>query len=202
MSNILIINGTQPYEFAPGELNAAFVERTKAQLEARGHNVQVTKVVDGYDVDEEISHHQWADTVIFQFPINWMGVPWVLKKYLDEVYTAGMDGRMATGDGRSSDAPTKNYGMGGTLTGKKYMLSVTFNAPKEAFDDPSEPLFKGGSVDDLLRPMHLTAEFVAMSALPTFASFDVMKNPQIEADFTRFDAHLKEAFPKTEAVPA
>lgn len=29
-----------------------------------------------------------------------------------------------------------------------------------------------------------------MERLPTFADHDVMKNPEIEADFARFDAHL------------
>ena len=92
--------------------------------------------------------------------------------------------------------------LGGTLNGKSYMLSVTFNAPKEAFDDTSEPFFAGGSVDDLLRPMHLNAKFFAMQPLPTFAAFDVMKNPEIEADFARFDAHLKTTFAEVEHVPA
>lgn len=56
------------------------------------------------------------------------------------------------GDGRTTEAPKDNYGMGGTLTGKKYMLSVTFNAPSEAFNDPEQPFFAGRSVDDLCCP--------------------------------------------------
>ena len=194
MSNILILNGAQPYEFAPGTLNATLVDRARAFLEAQGHTVRVTAVAEGYDADAEVESHIWADTVIMQFPINWMGVPWSFKKYMDEVYTIGMDGRLTNGDGRSPEAPKENYGMGGTLTGTKYMLSVTFNAPREAFDDASEPFFRGGSVDDLLRPMHLNARFFDMTPLPSFAAFDVMKNPQIEADFARFDAHLAGAF--------
>ena len=202
MSNILILNGAQPYAFAPGALNAALVERAQAHLEARGHTVRVTTVAEGYDVDAEVENHQWADTVIMQFPVNWMGVPWSFKKYMDEVYTAGMDGRLCAGDGRTPEAPKANYGMGGTLGGTKYMLSVTFNAPKESFDDASEPFFQGGSVDDLMRPMHLNARFFDMSALPTFAAFDVMKNPEIEADFVRFDAHLSNVFEEASNVAA
>ncbi|MBO9446326.1 NAD(P)H-dependent oxidoreductase [Ruegeria sp. R14_0] len=202
MSKILIVNGTQPYEFAPGQLNASLAEHARDALTAMGHEVRVTTVADGYDPNTEVESHLWADTVIMQFPVNWMGVPWVFKKYMDEVYTAGMDGRLCAGDGRTTDAPKANYGTGGTLNGKSYMLSVTFNAPKEAFDDTSEPFFAGGSVDDLLRPMHLNAKFFAMQPLPTFAAFDVMKNPEIEADFARFDAHLKTTFAEVEHVPA
>ncbi len=202
MSKILIVNGTQPYEFAPGQLNASLTEHARNTLTAMGHEVRVTTVAEGYDANAEVKAHLWADAIIMQFPVNWMGVPWVFKKYMDEVYTAGMDGRLSTGDGRTADAPKANYGMGGALSDKTYMLSVTFNAPKEAFDDVTEPFFAGDSVDDLLRPIHLTAKFLNLKPLPTFAAFDVMKNPDIETDFVRFKLHLKTAFTEVEHVPA
>lgn len=195
MSKIFMINGHQPYPFAKGDLNAALVERARKHLMDAGHDVRVTRVAEGYDVEQEVGNHQWADVVVMQFPVNWMGVPWSFKKYMDEVYTAGMDGRLTTGDGRTADAPKDNYGMGGSLTGTKYMLSVTFNAPREAFDDPSQAFFAGRSVDDLMLPAHLNAKFFGMEQLPTFAAFDVMKNPEIESDFERFDAHLRSLFP-------
>ena len=202
MSKILILNGAQPYAFAPGGLNATLAKRAKDRLEAQGHEVRLTTVAESYDVEAEVENHRWADTVIMQFPVNWMGVPWSFKKYMDEVFTVGMDGRLTNGDGRTPEAPKENYGMGGSLGGTKYMLSVTFNAPREAFDDPSEPFFQGGSVDDLLRPMHLNARFFDMTPLPTFAAFDVMKNPEIEADFARFDAHLADLFIGADHVAA
>lgn len=202
MSNIFILNGAQPYPFAKGELSAAFADRAETALTGMGHSVRRTTVAKGYDVEAEIANHQWADVVILQFPVNWMGTPWVLKKYMDEVYTAGMDGRLCAGDGRTEDAPKANYGMGGTLNGTRYMLSVTFNAPAEAFDDPSEPFFEGASVDDLLSMVHLNAKFFAMERLPTFSAHDVMKNPGIEADFARFDAHLKSIFAEASDVAA
>lgn len=202
MSNILIVNGTQPYEFAPGRLNASLTEQARKALTDTGHTVRITTVANGYDANAEVDAHVWADVVIMQFPVNWMGVPWVLKKYMDEVYTAGMDGRLCAGDGRTSEAPKANYGTGGTLRGKKYMLSVTFNAPGEAFDDVSEPFFAGDSVDDLLKPMHLNGKFLGMEPLPTFAAFDVMKNPTIKDDFTRFETHLKGLFAEVDHVAA
>ena len=159
-------------------------------------------MADGYDVEAEVECHRWADTVIMQFPVNWMGVPWSFKKYMDEVYTVGMDGRLTAGDGRTAEAPKANYGMGGTLTGTRYMLSATFNAPSEAFDDPEEPFFEGMSVDDLLRPMHLNAKFFGMTPLTTFSSHDVMKNPDVDADLARFDAHLGAVLAEVENVAA
>ena len=80
------------------------------------------------------------------------------------------------------------------MTGKKYMLSLTFNAPSEAFMDPDEYLFQGKSVDDLWFPMHMNFRFFDMQPLPSFACFDVMKNADVEADFARFKEHLSTHF--------
>ena len=99
-------------------MNTSLTNRAKDWLETHGHEVRVTAISDGYDVEEEVQLHVWSDTVIQQFPINWMGAPWVFKKYMDEVYTAGMDGRLCAGNGRTAEEPKANYGMGGTLAGK------------------------------------------------------------------------------------
>ncbi len=74
------------------------------------------------------------------------------------------------------------------------MLSLTFNVPKEAFNDESEFLFEGKSVDDLYFPQHMNFKFFGMKPLPTFACFDVMKNASIESDFQRLKNHLSEVF--------
>lgn len=201
MSKIFIINGHQPYPFAPGRLNATLTQLAQELLAEQGYELRVTQTAAVYDVDAEVQNHIWADVILMQFPVNWMGVPWSFKKYMDEVYTAGMDGRLCNGDGRSSAAPKLNYGMGGTLKNTRYMLSTTFNAPYEAFDAPSEPFFRGGSVDDLLQPMHLNMKFFGATPMPTFSIHDVMKDPQIEADLQRYREHLSTHFAlRSEAI--
>lgn len=194
MNKAFIINAHHYYEFAKGDLNAEVIRRIDEQLKDKGYVVRHTKTDDGWDVDEELEKHQWADVVIVQAPVNWMGVPWPMKKYMDEVYTAGMFGTLCQNDGRTREAYKDGYGSGGVLNGKKYMLSLTFNAPKEAFDDPSQYLFQGKGIDDLWFPMHMNFRFFAMEALPTFACFDVMKNPVIEGDFERLQYHIKTHF--------
>lgn len=92
--------------------------------------------------------------------------------------------------------------MGGALTGTRYMISATFNAPSEAFDDPAQPFFEGMSMDDLLRPVHLNAKFFGMTPQPSFGAFDVMKNPQVDADLVRFDAYLDSLFAEVGHVAA
>lgn len=194
MKNILIINAHHHYSFAEGSLSKAMVDLANDELQAKGYNIQMVHTDEPWDVETELKRHQWADVILLQSPVNWMMVPWTFKKYMDEVYTAGMRGALCNGDGRHADSPKENYGAGGTLTGKKYMLSVTFNAPEEAFNNPNEYLFQGKSVDDLWFPMHMNFRFFSMEALPTFVCYDVMKNAQTGKDFKRFKAHLAEFF--------
>ncbi len=191
MKKIFIINGHEEYEFSKGELNKSLVERLTSLTLKEGFEIKTTTMKDEYNIDEEIEKHQWADIIVLQMPVNWMATPWSLKKYQDYVYSFGMDGRLCAGDGRTRQDTTKQYGSGGTLTGKKYMLSLTFNAPKEAFENKDQVFFEGKSVDDLFLPTHLNFKFFGMEKLPTFAAYDVMKNPNIENDFVRFEEHIK-----------
>lgn len=191
VTSILLINGHQPFPTSPGRLNQAFCDRAQAHFETGGATVRQVRTAEPWDLEQEVENQLWADLIFLQFPLNSMGLPWSLKRYLDEVYTAGMDGRLARGDGRSRKDPTRQYGSGGKLEGKRYMLSVTLNAPREAFEDSAQTLFAGRSLDELLAPVHINFAFFALTPLPTFAAHDVSKAPQIEDDFERFDAHLK-----------
>lgn len=178
--------------FQKRELNRTLTNNAAEMLKEKGYDMRIVTMQDDIDLEEQLGLHQ--DIILLQTPINWMGVPWSFKKYMDEVYTGGMGGALCNGDGRSADAPSKDYGIGGTLKGKKYMMSVTFNAPKESFNDESEYLFKGKSVDDLLFPMHANLRFFGLDVLPTFAAFDVMKNADIENDLRRFADHINTHF--------
>ena len=190
--NILIINTHEPYPFSEGKLSAAMVETAAAVVREQGHQVQLTTMTEEYDLNAELEKHLWADIIILQIPVNWMSVPWSFKRYMDQVYTAGMQGALCNGDGRSQTDPSKQYGSGGLLQDTRYLLSVTFNAPAAAFNDPEQYLFQGKSVDDLMIPMHMNYRFFGMSALPTFVSFDVIKNPDTENDLMRYQAHLQQ----------
>lgn len=190
MKNILIINGHQPYPFSEGKLTATLVQSAKKYFEQKGCEVRTTVVAEQYTVEEEIAKLKWADIVILQTPLNWMSVSWSCKKYIDDVWTVGMMGELSDGDGRHSDAPKKNYGLGGKLKGR-YMLSVTANAPDEAFNNPDESFFDGISPDDLMLHMHLNFKWLGLSPLPTFMAYDVMKNPDVENDLVRFHKMLE-----------
>ena len=55
-----------------------------------GHQVAETFVERGYNPEEEVKKHAAADLVILQTPVNWFGAPWIYKKYVDEVFNAGL----------------------------------------------------------------------------------------------------------------
>lgn len=189
MKNVFIINGHPQASGSPGKLNASLVERAEAFFYNNGFEIKKTHVDEEYNVEEEVEKLKWASTVFLQFPVNWLATPWVLKKYIDEVWMLGLMGHLSNGDGRDASAPKKNYGLGGKLDGT-YMLSMTGNAPREAFNNPDEKFFDGISEEDLFRWLHLNFKWNGLHALPSFMAYDVMKNPEIESDFARFDAHL------------
>ena len=194
----LLINAHEQYPFAEGKLNAELTRRIGEHLALAGYELTTTTMRDDYVVEDELRKHAAAQVVVLQSPVNWMGVPWTFKRYMDAVYTAGMDGTLCQGDGRTRQTPKHGYGTGGTLKNTRYMVSLTFNAPREAFDDTEEWLFEGRGVDDLLFPMHMNFRFFGMTKIPTFACFDVMKNPDVASDFARLATHLNEHFPISE----
>ncbi|WP_140921284.1 NAD(P)H-dependent oxidoreductase [Limnobaculum xujianqingii] len=192
MSKILIINAMKKFAHSNGELNLTLHHAAADFLRQAGHEVKETIIDHGYVVEDEIEKYLWADTVIYQQPGWWMGAPWILKKYIDEVFTEG-HGRLYASDGRSRSDAAKKYGSGGLIQGKTYMLSVTWNAPQEAFDDPSQ-FFEGVGVDGVYLPFHKANQFLGMKPLPTFLCVDVMKQPDVENNLKRLREHLATVF--------
>ncbi len=192
---VLLINAHQRYEgFAEGKLNRTFLEAAQAQLSEAGHETQTTIVDAGYDVAAEVGKYQWADAVIVQTPVYWMSVPYAFKKYIDEVFTAGIGEVLCKDDGRTRSDLSKKYGSGGLLTGKKYMLSTTWNAPLEAFEE-ADQFFEGKGVDGVFFWLHKCFQFFGMEPLPTFSTYDVLKNPQVDQDLATFRSLIKSSFP-------
>ena len=76
MPNVLIINAHHNYPFSKGRVNNTLVNMATEHLESKGHVVRNVKVDDQWDVKQELENHQWADIVLLQTPVNWMGVPW------------------------------------------------------------------------------------------------------------------------------
>ncbi len=192
MSNILIVNGAKSYGFAKGELNQHYVNVACEILNHLGHTVSVTNADSDFDPPSEIAKILNSDVLIYQMPGWWMGEPWTVKKWIDDVFTEG-HGSLYESDGRTRSDMSKKYGSGGLVQSKKYMLSLTWNAPLEAFNDPKQ-FFEGQGVDGVYLHFHKANQFLGMKALPTFITNDVVKNPNVENETKRFINHLTALF--------
>lgn len=192
MSNILIVNGAKQFAHSNGELNDTLTALGEDVLSDLGYSVKVTRTDANYDAQEEVEKYLWADVVIYQMPGWWMGAPWTMKKYIDDVFTTG-HGSLYANDGRSRSDAAKKYGSGGLIQGKKYMLSLTWNAPLQAFDDP-EQFFHGVGVDGVYLPFHKANQFLGMQSLETFIVNDVIKAPQIAQYEQAYRQHLQQLF--------
>lgn len=192
--NILLINGGKAFGHSGGRLNQTLHDEAKTTLQSLGHTIQETQIDQGYNVEEEVEKLLWMDAVIYQMPGWWMGEPWIVKKYMDEVFTAG-HGKLYASDGRHRVDPKHHYGTGGLLQGKNHMLSLTWNAPNEAFDEAGE-FFGGVGVDGVYLHIHKANEFLGMGTLPTFLATDVIKAPDVPRYLSEYRAHLQKVFGK------
>ncbi len=195
MKNVLIINGHQRYDkVAEGRLTKLFVDTAGDFFTQHGFNVKESIVEGAYDIQDELDKLAWADYILFQYPVFWMGVPWITKKYIDEVFSGGMNTVTYASDGRSKEDPSKKYGSGGLMQGKKYMLSLTYNCPESEFDN-EEGFFDGLSLDEANVAVHKLFQFCGAEPLETYAIHDVFSgNLDIDAELKRFKDTLERNF--------
>src|SRR5882757_3315921 len=110
----LLINAHLTYPgWSEGKLNQTFFNLAREFFTGRGHEVTETFIERGYTAEEEVQKHMNADIVILQTPVNWFGAPWIYKKYVDEVFNAGLATKaFLEGDGRTRSDPSRQYGTG------------------------------------------------------------------------------------------
>lgn len=181
MENILLINGYEPTEIMHAELNEVIFYYIKNYLQ-RKNIIMDTIVSEGYVIEDEQEKFRQADTIVFQSPIYWFSVPSKLKKYVEDVYSCGL-----------FYDKLKTYGEGGLFKNKKYMFSLTLNAPKKTFED-KKAFFSGKNVDEVLYHWHKVQQFCGMQPLKTFAVYNVFDNSQAERHLLELETHLEKVF--------
>lgn len=192
INKVLIVSGGSEFGHSKGQLNDALCKKALKVLQELGKECVFTNASEPYDVKEEVLKFLWADAVIWQFPGWWMGEPWYVKKYVDLVFSAG-GAQFLESDGRHRRDPKHNYGTGGKLTSKYYLISTTWNAPLEAFTEKGE-FFEEQGPDGVLLHFHKLNQFVGMKPLPSFICNDVMKDPHFEEYMQSWEEHLKKVF--------
>jgi len=181
MQTILSILGTDNGPNSKGQFNRGLFE-TANEVLGQNNTILTTEIEAGFDIEEEAEKFKVADTVIFQYPVFWFMVPAALKAYLDQVYQRGVFYKRV-----------KPYGTGGEMRGN-FMLSTTWNAPHEAFND-KDALYGQRSVDEALLPMRVAQRYIGLTELPHFSCHNVIAEPDFEADRARYIAHLNKVFP-------
>lgn len=176
MKHVLLLNLHQKYEgFADGNLTKDLLAEAKSFFLSKGYEVRETAIDEGYDVAEELEKFKWADILFVQSPVYWMGLPWLAKKYVDEIFSGGNNSVTYVNDGRSREDASKQYGSGGLMQTKKYMLSFTYNCPSSEFDNP-DGFFEGMSVDQANVALHKTFQFCGALPLKSYSVHDVYKS--------------------------
>lgn len=90
MAKILIVDGGVPFHGVGGTLNHSYAELAQKTLTAMGHEATITRVDGKWQAAEEADKFKAADAVILTFAAWWMGTPWQVKQYIDEVFCAGL----------------------------------------------------------------------------------------------------------------
>lgn len=180
----LVINGHKFYPYAQGKLNQTMFDEIVRVLQEDNNEVQTTIVEKGqdgekgYNVDEEIEKYKWADNIIYQTPLNWFSVPWIFKRYFDDILKHGI---FYTG--------SNDYGRGGLMGGKKYMFSFTCNSPAYAFDNINE-FYNGMSPDELIVSLHKMHEFCNMTPFRSYFAFDAVHNTDVPRYLKEIKNHI------------
>lgn len=195
MKKIFVINGGQKFGHSGGKFNETLTKETITFFKNKADfEVKMTDVNDDYNPSEEVEKFVWADVVIYHTPIWWFQLPHGFKKYIDVVFTEGHNKGIYHSDGRSSKNPTINYGTGGMLHGRKYLLTTSWNAPKEAFTLSGE-FFNERSVDDgPLFGFHRMNAFTGMTSMESIHFHDIEKNADVPRDLELYKKHLTKLF--------
>ncbi|MGW8374427.1 NAD(P)H-dependent oxidoreductase [Streptomyces sp. ODS28] len=132
------------------------------------------------DVRAEQEKLEWADAVVFQFPLWWLGPPAILKGWFDRVLTQGFAFGLRDGAGRAL-----RYGDGG-LRGRRALVITSYGARESAFG----PRGVHGQLDEVLFPLlHGTFWYTGMRALRPFAVDDADR--MSEADYKEHAERLR-----------
>lgn len=109
------------------------------------------------DVQREIARLDWANLVIFQFPLWWHAQPAILKGWFDRVLVYG---------GLYSGRTRYDRGY---FRGKTAICSVTTGSPEQAF----MPFGRAGNMVEWLWPIHSSLYYVGYDVLAPQVSYGV-----------------------------
>ncbi|MDD3042574.1 MAG: NAD(P)H-dependent oxidoreductase [Methanosarcinaceae archaeon] len=112
------------------------------------------------DIKAEMEKVEWADLLIFQFPVYFSSMPAIMKGWIDRVFAPGF----------AFNPITQSAYETGLLKGKVAMLVATTGASEEWYS-------KGGAHGDLRELLkcitHCVFEYAGMETLPSHIIYEV-----------------------------
>lgn len=124
------------------------------------------------ELEAEMDKLAWCDLLIFQFPIWWLGMPAILKGWVDRVFAVGQ----AYGGGR--------YFSTGAMTGKRALCAVTVGGQPKDYDGSGA--YEG--IDVVLYPIQRGV--LAFTGFTVFRPFVVYGPDRIDEEARK--AYLKD----------
>lgn len=85
------------------------------------------------------------------------------------------------------------YGSGGNCHGKYFMISSTWNAPEEAFNEGNQ-FFEGRKAEGVWFNVYKAWEYCGFTRIPPITFHDVMKVPNFEKYVNDLHAYLDKYF--------
>lgn len=127
------------------------------------------------DVYKEQANLEWADLVIFQFPIWWFSMPAILKGWFERVYSSGFAYSVGV---HNATRYGDRFGEG-KMQGKKAILAVTLGGSESQYG----PRGINGPIDDLLYPVTRgMLHYTGFSVLPSHYTFKTDRSSEKDFD--------------------
>lgn len=141
------------------------------------------------DVRAEQENVEWADALVFHFPLWWFGPPAILKGWFDRVLVQGFAFGL-----KDSRGTTRRYGDGG-LVGKRVLIITSVGARESGFG----PRGVHGQVEEVLFPLlHGTFWYTGAAALPPFVVYGADRAGS--GDFAGHAAELRKRLSELETA--
>ncbi len=135
-------------------VNKAWTEQLQKQGDVTIHELYKAYPDEQIDVAKEQELVEAHDRIIFQYPLFWYSTPALLKKWFDSVLQYGWA-----------------FGPDGTKTaGKEFGVAVSTYGSKESYQPTGSNRF---TIQEILRPIEATVQFIGASYLPHFTLDDV-----------------------------
>lgn len=136
------------------KVNRALFESIKNLKQVQIHNLSEIYKEGKIDVSKEMDLLKNADKIIFQFPLFWFSTPALLKEWQDRVLTAILYGENKE-----------------LLKDKKFQIVTTLGGAQESYDG-----HHGATLEELLKPIYYTFEYLGCKSLKPFAIFSANAN--------------------------